>query len=445
MRQYEDAAFGSLQLRTALACTGGVFADGFGLGIIGIALSLASTQLGLDAVWQGLIGGGALAGLFAGALVAGSAADRFGRRPIFVSNMVLAAGLSALQYRVGSGAELLLLRIGIGFLLGTDYVVSKALLTELMPRRSRGPLLSALSVAWAAGYASAFAVGVLLAAGGPSAWRNMLLASAIPCLLMVPLRASIPESAPWLVSRGRLAAAARVVARLGRDLAVPALYGPHAAAGALRRLMRPPWRRRALIGCCFFTCQVIPYFAVGTFVPQVMAALSASGTYVGGLIYNGALLLGAVAGVASIGQMPRRRFLLVSFLVPCAALLALAVFAPKGPAMLLLFALFAGVLSAASNLCYVYLPELFATDLRASGIGLAVASSRLGSAISTFLLPWVLQTWGVRMALGACAAVLLIGAAVCAAWAPETRGLGLQQLESAGGPQTPPAHAASAT
>jgi putative MFS transporter len=101
---------------------------------------------------------------------------------------------------------------------------------------------------------------------------------------------------------------------------------------------------------------------------------------------------------------------------------------PAG-ATILLFAMFAGVLSAASNLCYVYLPELFPTDLRASGIGLAVAASRIGSAASTFVLPLVVSAYGVRSALGACVAVLAIGAVACQRWAPETRFQSLQALD----------------
>jgi putative MFS transporter len=93
--------------------------------------------------------------------------------------------------------------------------------------------------------------------------------------------------------------------------------------------------------------------------------------------------------------------------------------------MIALFAVFAGVLSAASNLVYVYLPELFPTDLRASGTGLAIAASRTGSAVSTFLLPVVVADFGVRVALAACVAVLAIGALICRQWAPETRNVSL--------------------
>jgi putative MFS transporter len=69
--------------------------------------------------------------------------------------------------------------------------------------------------------------------------------------------------------------------------------------------------------------------------------------------------------------------------------------------------------------------------LRASGIGLAVAASRTGSAISTFLLPIVVADFGVHAALGACVAVLALGAVICRQWAPETRNLPLGLLDAA--------------
>jgi putative MFS transporter len=78
----------------------------------------------------------------------------------------------------------------------------------------------------------------------------------------------------------------------------------------------------------------------------------------------------------------------------------------------------------------VYLPELFPTDLRASGIGLAIAASRTGSAISTFLLPIIVAAYGVRTALGACVAILAAGAVICRRWAPETRNVSLGTLDA---------------
>ncbi|HEY3783751.1 MAG TPA: MFS transporter [Steroidobacteraceae bacterium] len=432
MTDYDDAPLRRFHLRVAVASTGGVFADGFGLGIIGIALSLAAPELGLGALWQGLLGGASLAGLFAGALLTGPAADHLGRRPIFAYNMLIAAALSALQYLAASGGQLLALRIAIGFLLGTDYVVSKALLSEFAPLRLRGRILGVLSIAWAGGYACAYACGFALSALGPESWRWMLLTSAAPCLLIAPWRLGMPESPVWLLKHGLPERAAQIVRhRLGEHIRPPAVVAaPVAQSGRWRQLFGPRWRLRTLVACTFFTCQVIPYFAVGTFVAQVMSALHLHGGYAGGLVYNLALFAGAVFGLMIVDRLSRRGFLVGSFLVAALTMGILTAWPDAAPSMqILLFALFAGVLSAASNLVYVYLPELFPTDLRASGIGIAVAASRVGSAVGTFLLPVVVAAYGVRMALEACVAVLAVGAIVCYRWAPETRFLRLDALE----------------
>jgi putative MFS transporter len=413
----------------------GVFSDGYGLGIIGISLSLAAPRLGLSPVWLGLLGGASLFGLFVGALLTGPVADRFGRRPIFAYNMAILAALSVSQCLIHSRAELLSLRLGIGFLLGTDYVVSKALLTEFTPRRYRGRILGLLSVAWAGGYACAYFVGFALSDSGTEAWRWMLLTSALPCLLALPLRFTIPESPLWLAQRGFGAIAAAIVRdKLGPDVAPPAasLSAP-TRRGRWRQLWSPNWRRRTSVACAFFTCQVIPYFAVGTFVSQVMSAMNLKSSYIGGLIYNGSLLAGAIFGLGIIDRISRRSFLLGSFGIAAITMLLLSVWSNiPATAMSILFACFAGVLSAASNLVYVYLPELFPTDLRASGIGLAVAASRIGSAVSTFLLPVVVAAYGVRSALGACVVVLGVGAVVCHRWAPETKHVRLGVFDQVG-------------
>jgi putative MFS transporter len=207
---------------------------------------------------------------------------------------------------------------------------------------------------------------------------------------------------------------------------------PPAKQGRWHQLLSPAWRTRTLVGCAFFTCQVIPYFAVGTFVSQVMSAMNVKSGYVGGLIYNASLLGGAIAGLMVVDRIARRSFLVGSFSVAAGAMLLLCVWSDiPVAAMIILFALFAGILSAASNLVYVYLPELFPTDLRASGIGLAIAASRTGSAVSTFLLPIIVEAFGVRAALGACVAVLAVGAAICRQWAPETRNVALGMLDAA--------------
>lgn len=427
---YEDAPVTRFHLWVTIAGTGGQFSDGFILGIIGIVIASATDVLGLTALWDGLLGAASLLGLFFGAIITGPIADRIGRRQIFAWDMLIFAVLSAVQFFVQSPGQLLVLRLLLGLVLGADYAISKSLVAEHAPRHFRGRLMSILAIAWAAGYVFAYLIGFLLSGIGHDAWRYMLAVSALPAILVFGFRLTVPESPIWLARHDRQAEAAAVVRKhLGPSVRPPA-PGEATSRRGLRTLFDPAYRRRTAVACLFYVCQVIPYFALGTFVPQIMKSLGITSDLGGGALYNVLLLAGAVVGLLVVDRISRRFFLISTFLSGAALLAALTVLSGLSPILaLILFTAFAFVISAAANLEYVYPPELFPTDLRASGVGVAVAASRIGSAGSTFLLPIVAKSFGMNTAFIGCVAVLLIGAAVCWAWAPETSTESLSQID----------------
>ncbi|MGH8385551.1 MAG: MFS transporter [Pseudomonas sp.] len=419
---FEDLPLSRFHIRTVFSGTGGQFSDGFVLGIIGIAVSMAAGPLQLNALWMGLLGAASLAGLFLGSLFAGPIADKFGRRTIFAWDMLLFAIISASQFFVSSPEQLLILRLLLGLVLGFDYVVSKSLVTEFAPRRYRGRLLSVLAAAWASGYVVAYLVGFAVRDIGPDAWRIMLALSGLPALLILPLRMGVPESPIWLMARGRTEEAMAIVkSKFGPNINLPAPTNtPQKKGGQWAELFSKRWRKNTLVGCVFYTCQVIPFFALGTFSPKVLEALNVQDKFVGGLVYNVLLMIGALVGLMIIDRISRRTFLIGTFYLSAVGLAALAYggFGPLGT--ILTFGFFACVLAAAVNLEFVYPPELFPTHLRASGIGLAVAASRFGSAFATFLLPIAVQQVGIHAALGVCVGVLVFGGVFCHVFAPET-------------------------
>ena len=85
---FEDAPFQRAHWKVATGATAGYVSDGYTLGVVGIALAGAQAQLSLTPAWLGALGGASLVGLFLGALVSGSIADRYGRRAIFAYNML---------------------------------------------------------------------------------------------------------------------------------------------------------------------------------------------------------------------------------------------------------------------------------------------------------------------------------------------------------------------
>lgn len=423
---FGDVNFSKYHFKSAAGGMGGQFTDGYILGLIGIALSLAIVPLGLTTFWQGVVGSASLVGLFFGSLIAGPLADRIGRKWIYSSTMLIFAVVSVLQFFVTDPLQLTFLRIILGIALGADYAAGLSLVSETVPDRSRGKVLSILMVGWVAGFSIAYLVGyVLMNYGGEQAWRWILLSS-VPALIIFFMRLGTPESPIWLVNQGRHQEAQKIVHQhLGPHVNLPAKTAPIRKASWLT-LFSPRWRKNSLIGASFYTCQVIPYFAISTFMPKIMESFNFQDNYASGIIYNVFLLVGSIIGLLLINKLSRRAFLVGSFYITGILLLMLVVWSNMPLQLtIILFSLFACVLAGAGVLEFAYTPELFPTELRASGVGFVVAASRLGGAGGTFLLPFLMQNYGTAAALGSCVFALLIGGFICHLWAPETKHLSL--------------------
>lgn len=422
----DDLPIGRFHLKIAGLTFGAHFTDGYVLGLIGVAFPLLDRELGLGALAEGLVGASTLIGLFLGSLVFGWLSDRIGRQKVFRASFLLITAASVLQLFARDAAELSLCRVLIGVGLGGDYSVGHAMLAEIAPRRHRGVLLGSFSVIWTIGYVAATMLGAALIGPGEVPWRWLLASSAIPAAAILIGRIGTPESPRWLVQRGRVEEAQAIVRRcFGPDVVLePEATG--ARHGGYRVLFSATYRKRTAFNCLFFVCLVMPYFAIYTFLPMILADLGIEDAMAAELVLNGTLIIGALVGIWWTLRFTRRGFLINSLAFLAVALLALAVLpAAMTSVMVLVFGAFTLVLSAVSNLVGVFPAETFPTEVRASGVGLATAVSRLGSATSTFLLPITLAECGVGATMALLAAILAVGAAVSWAWAPETKALSL--------------------
>ncbi|MGB3697277.1 MAG: MFS transporter [Gordonia sp. (in: high G+C Gram-positive bacteria)] len=389
--------------------------------------------MGLGAVWQGVLGASMLAGIFVGSVVLGWMGDRFGRRRVYLLDFVLIAVASVAQFFVDGPVMLLVLRLLIGFGVGADYALGPTLVAEFVPRRFRGGMLATLTVMWTAGYVVAFFIGSYMVNKSDDSWRWLLASGAIPAVVVLLLRIGTPESPRWLISKGRLDEARAIATKfLNGHLDVDRIAAEQPQEPArYRDFFGKRYRRRTIFGMLFFNCQVIPYFAIYTFLPLLMVMIGLDDQeYLGGVVLNIFLLVGGIAGLWFVARMSRRRLLVGSFWIMAVALAVVALGA-GGPlplsVVLIAFIVFTFVMSAASNLEQVYPPELFPTELRGSGVGLLNGASRIGSAIGTFLLPLSLSAFGLTASLLGLTAVLIIGALTSMRMAPETAHLSLEE------------------
>ncbi|MCW6030763.1 MFS transporter [Pantoea sp. JK] len=432
----DDVPLNRFHLKITGLTFGAHLTDGYILGSVGFALTQMTPQMNLSPFWQGMIGSSALIGLFLGSLILGWIADSVGRQKIFCFSFILITLASGMQFFAQSAEQLFLLRVLIGFGLGGDFAVGHTILAEFAPRKHRGVLLGAFSVLWTVGYVAASFAGHLALNAHADGWRWLLASSALPALAILLLRIGTPESPRWLLRRGRREEALAIVARLfGPNVTLPE-ERQHAPDGGLSALFSPRYRRRTAFNCLFFVCLVIPYFAIYTFLPAILRQMGLDQGFATDLLLSGLLLVGAVLGIVLTAMCSRRGFLIGSFIFLAACLLLLSLLHNSaGVWLIVLFAAFTLVMSAVSNLVGVFPAESFPTDVRSRGVGFATSMSRLGSAVGTLLLPPAIVNYGIGGTMALLAAILVLGALVSIAWAPETKGLTLTDASQ----DTPPA------
>ncbi|MCF6112183.1 MFS transporter [Mesorhizobium muleiense] len=133
-----------------------------------------------------------------GALIFGYVADRFGRRPTLMVDILL---YSALEFASGfapSLTALIILRALYGIAMGGEWGVGASLTMETIPPKMRGLVSGLLQAGYPAGYLAASLVFFLLFP--LIGWRGMFMVGALPALLVLYLRSTVEES-PVFVAR----------------------------------------------------------------------------------------------------------------------------------------------------------------------------------------------------------------------------------------------------
>lgn len=428
--RFDDVPFNAFHARAVMFCGGSLFLDGYVLGVGGFALASWGPQVHLSPTWYGAIGSATLFGLFVGSLIFGRVTDRFGRKLLFLVHLFGLLLLSPVQLFVQGPLALFVVRFLMGTMIGADFTIAITLLAELVPRKRRGLLLSYLNVLAIVGLAGAYPAKSALDFLGNDSWRWLLASSAVPAAIILVLRIGAPESPRWLLQKGREAEARAVLDRFyGTHVYLdPADLEDTGSRARVRELFsRPIWRRTVFAGG-FWACQALPAYAIYVFQEQVSTAVGLGTGFWTGLLFNLFLLLGSLIGLPLTNNLPRRGMLLWTFVITAVALAALGNLPNDQVALhLVSFAVFSLVLFSATNLQCVYPGELFPTELRATGVGVATAISRIGACLGTFLLPLTIDWFGVGPSLDGLAVVLLLGFVITKAWAPETHDLVLAE------------------
>lgn len=136
-----------------------------------------------------------------GALLFGRLAEKYGRRPVLMLNIVLFSCFELLSAWSPTFMAFLVFRVIYGVAMGGIWGVASSLAMETIPDRSRGLMSGIFQAGYPCGYLLAAVVfGLLFDSVG---WRGMFLIGALPILLLPWIYFKVPESPVWLAARAR--------------------------------------------------------------------------------------------------------------------------------------------------------------------------------------------------------------------------------------------------
>ena len=181
-------------MHVVVACYLGWMLDSFDFFIMVFVLDTVARSFGVPVSATAWALSATLACRVIGAVLFGRIADRFGRRPTMMVNVLCYAVLELLSGFAPSFTVFLILRALYGVAMGGEWGVGASLAMESIPARWRGLVSGILQT----GYPTGFLLASLLFAAEPwLGWRGMFIVGAAPALLVLYIRRNVPESPDW--------------------------------------------------------------------------------------------------------------------------------------------------------------------------------------------------------------------------------------------------------
>ena len=402
----------------------------------------------------------ALIGCLAGSLVAGSLADRFGRKPLLLVSAVLFAISSALTGWALTFSSFIVWRIIGGVAIGLSSNVSPLYIAELSPSNLRGRLVSLNQFAIVVGILLAQVVNWLLAKPVPEhtasdvllqswnvqyGWRWMFSALVVPAAVFTFASLWIPESPRWLVARGRHQDAQLTLERVGgkryatAELAIieRGLATERNATSSWSELARPAVRRVILIAMALAVLQQWTGINVlFNYAAEVYrnAGYGANDIFLNIVITGAINLIFTVLAMLLIDNIGRRKLMILGCIGIATShfLCALAYRAGMTGIAVLTLTLSAIACYALTlaPVTWVLIAEIFPQRVRAQGVSIAVSSLWIASFALTYSFPIMNRRLGTAWVFAVYGVICVLGGVLVATSVPETKGRSLEEIES---------------
>lgn len=428
-------------LVSLVAALGGLL-FGYDTAIISGAVPFIRDYFKLNSFMLGWAISGILIGCGAGALLAGTLAEAWGRRTVLIVCAVLFA-VSGLGAGTSSSLTLFIsFRLAGGLGVGAAAMVSPMYIAEMAPAHQRGRLVSLYQLAIVSGILMAYLANYLLEGTGLNNWRYMFASQVIPALIFLLLLFFVPETPRWLVKKGRQAEALKILERTTGDQ----------AHQALEEIISSFSRKERSGFTMLFSSRYLPVMSMGIFIavfqqvtginsviyyaPLILkeTGISTSGSLLQTMGIGLVNLLATFGAITMVDRVGRKRLLTWGSLWMGISLIALAAcfYTRYFGHYLVLLSLLIYVASFSATwgaVAWVVLSEIFPNRIRGMAMSVATFALWLTDFIVTYTFPVLTASFGAASTFLCYALLCALSLVYVVRKVPETRGRSLEEIE----------------
>ena len=427
----DNARIGPIHRRVLAIICAGLFFDVIDFIILGSLVPDMIHSGFATAAGVGTVGTATLVGLFIGTLGQGELTDRFGRKAIFQLAVVLYSLATIAASLAPTVAWLAFGRFVAALGMGAAAPLCFAYAAEYAPKRIRGRVTAFMQFV---GGACVWPLGTLLALGLRSTigWRGVWIVIGACGAVLFLFSFALPESPRWLVTHGRGRQALDELERMG--LGRPPA-GEELVSDALANIRSDPmavvfrrYRGRIVAAMICFFAFFSAAVGLGGWLPNILAqrgfTITKSLTFI--FAIQLAFPASSLVMMYALERWGRIRTAVTAF--TGATLLSIVFYFSRSEAMVLIVGFCMTFFTQlAGNSMQIFTSEVFPSNARASGFGLAQGGGRIGAAVA-FPVIGIISVYGFGYVMGGLAVLLAIAAFAVTRIGVETQGLALDAI-----------------
>jgi putative MFS transporter len=395
---------------------GGAFLDAFDIYLANGALAAMVREGFTDMRHGAIFVSSTFVGMMIGAFAAGYIGDKLGRRYSYQLNLGI-FGLASIAACFAPNIEwLIALRFIMGVGLGAELVVAAGTLAEFVPPATRGKWVSLLAIIINSGLFAALAAGYWIIPH--LGWRYMFALAGIGALIVWFLRPRMPESPRWLESVGKvdeaeatlLAIEREVEAQVGTLPPVQRVVDLNVGVAPFSTLFARGMRGRTCVAAITAIAVNIGLYGFIAWLPTffVSEGLSIVKSLGFVLLMSIGSPVGGLVGYLIADRVGRAKGIVIAALLTI--VLGWIYVSLREPAAIVFvgFCLVTTIYTITTLGLFGFIPELFPTEVRLRGTGVAGTCGRAASIATPYLALLLYEHYGVSGVIGMVSIVFVV-------------------------------------